>query len=59
MITYFLCTNKHYLAKLLRFVCCGPATTVASERDFLLGTDIITPKRNLFSDKRVECLSFV
>jgi hypothetical protein len=47
------------LIKLVRFVCCGPPTTVSSERDFSMGTDIITPKRNKLSDKRIEHLTFL
>jgi hypothetical protein len=50
---------KHpFLAKLVRFVCCAPPSTVSSERDFSMGSDIITSKRNKLSDKRVEYLSF-
>ena len=47
-----------FLAKLVHFVCCAPPSTVSSERDFSMGSDIITSKRNKLSDKRVEYLSF-
>ena len=47
------------LKQLVKFVCCGPATSVPSERDFNMGTDIITPKRNKISDKNVEYLTFL
>jgi hypothetical protein len=47
------------LIKLVRFVCCGPPTTVSSERDFSMDTDIITSKRKKLSDKRTEYLTFL
>ncbi len=47
------------LAKIVRSVCCAPPTTVSSEQDFSMGSDIVTQKRNKLSDKRVECLSFL
>ena len=37
----------------------GPPTTTPSERDFSMGTDIITPKRNRLSEKKIEYLSFL
>jgi hypothetical protein len=47
------------LAQIVRSVCCAPPTTVSSEQDFSMGSDIVTQKRNKLSDKRVECLSFL
>jgi hypothetical protein len=47
------------LSKLVKFVCCSPPTSVPSERDFSMGTDIVTPKRNKLSEKRIEYLSFL
>ena len=47
------------LAQIVRSVCCAPPTTVSSEQDFSMGSDIVTQKRNNLSDKRVECLSFL
>jgi hypothetical protein len=47
------------LAQIVRSVCCAPPTTVSSEQDFSMGSDIVTQKRNNLSDKRVECFSFL
>jgi len=47
------------LATLVKFFCCGQATSTPSERDFNMGTDIITPKRNSISNKNVEYLTFL
>jgi hypothetical protein len=58
----FWYTHKSKLPKLSTLVmsiCCGPPTTVASENDFSMGADIIWPKRNKLSDKRLHCLSFI
>ena len=57
---WYHCNEKlPKFAKLVRFICCGPPTTVSSERDFSMGTDIITPKRNKLSDNKIEYLSFL
>ena len=58
----FWCNNSEklpLLSKLVQYICCGPPTTTPSERDFSMGTDIITPKRNKLSDRRIEILSFL
>jgi hypothetical protein len=58
----FWYTHKSKLPKLTTLVmsiCCGPPTTVASENDFSMGADIIWPKRNKLSDKRLHCISFI
>ena len=47
------------LSKIVKCICCGPPTTTPSERDFSMGTDIITPKRNRLSEKKIEYLSFL
>ena len=47
------------LAQIVRSVCCAQPTTVSSEQDFSIGSDIVTQKRNKLSDKRVEYLSFL
>lgn len=47
------------LSNLVKCICCAPPTTTPSERDFSMGTDIITPKRNRLSDKKIEYLSFL
>ena len=47
------------LATLVKFFCCGKATSSPSERDFNMGTYIITPKRNSISNKNVEYLTFL
>ena len=36
----------------------GIDAKVDKERDFVMGTDMITPKRNRLSDQIVECMSF-
>jgi hypothetical protein len=58
----FWYTHKSKLPKLTTLVmsiCCGRPTTVASENDFSMGADIIWPKRNKLSDKRLHCISFI
>ena len=58
----FWYTHKSKLPKLTTLVmsiCCDPPTTVASENDFSMGADIIWPKRNKLSDKRLHCISFI
>jgi hypothetical protein len=47
------------LSKIVKCICCGPPATTPSERDFSMGTDIITPKRNRLSEKKIEYLSFL
>jgi len=47
------------LRKFVKFVCFGPPISVPSERDFNMGTDIISSKRNSIFDKRVEFLTFL
>jgi hypothetical protein len=38
--------------KLVKFVCCGLPPSIPSERDFSMGTDIVTPKKNKFRNIR-------
>ncbi len=38
------------LAQIIRSVCCAPPTTVSSEQDFSMDSDIVTQKRNKLSE---------
>ena len=47
------------LSKLVKSICCGTPATVDSERDFSMGKDIISSKRNSLSNNNVEYISFL
>ena len=44
---------------MVKSICCGPSTTVASESDFSMGSDFVWAKRNRLSARRLQHLTFV
>ena len=47
------------LALMVKSICCGPSTTVASESDFSMDSDFVWAKRNRLSARRLQHLTFV
>jgi len=47
------------MARVVRRICCGSLTSVESEENFSIGTDLITKKRNNLADNQVEITYFL
>ena len=59
LIFHRISTQELYpkLALMVKSICCGPSTTVASESDFSMGSDFVWAKRNRLSARRLQHLN--